>query len=292
MDFLLLLQGIANPVLDFIFENISLIVDQTLLISVVCYLYWCYDKKIAQKLALGFFASGLVVQSMKIVFRIPRPWILDSRIKPTEKMLETATGYSFPSGHTQTATSICYSVLENFKRSKFKYVLIVFPFLMMFSRMYVRVHSPMDVCVSFLVSSLIVFGCLYFLNKDYKKYMVIFCALFSLIAFVSLIYAMIIVSNGTTTYELVEDAVKIYGAVFGFSLGTVMEMKCLNFSIKKRSILEQVLIVIVGLIGTLAMKSGLKILLPEHMLVDVFRYFMTIFWIMFLYPAIFTHYKK
>lgn len=292
MDFLVWLQSIANPVLDFIFENISLIVDQTLLIVIVCYLYWCYDKKIAQKLALGFFASGLAVQSLKIIYRIPRPWILDSRIKPTEKMMETATGYSFPSGHTQTATSICYSVLEYFKKSKLKYILILFPFLMMFSRMYVRVHSPLDVCVSFLVTSAIVFMCQYLLNKDYKRNMLILCAAFSLIALFGLVYAHIIVSNGTSSYELVEDAVKIYGAVFGFSLGSVMEMKFLNFRIKERTLKSKVIIIAVGLVGTLAMKSGLKLILPEMLIVDVFRYFMTIFWIMFLYPAIFSYYKK
>ena len=292
MDFLYWLQCIANPVMDFIFENISLLFDQTLLITIVCYLYWCYNKKVASKLAISFFASGLFVQTMKIFFRIPRPWILDSRIKPTEKMMETATGYSFPSGHTQTATSICYGAIESFKKSKIKYILFVFPFLMMFSRMYVRVHSPLDVIVSYIVSSLVVFTCIYLLNKDYKKNMKILCCVFSLIAVAGLIYAMVIVDNGVSTYELVEDSIKTYGAVFGFSLGTVMEMKYLNFSIKDRTLKEKIIIILIGLIGTLAMKSGLKLVLPEHMLVDMFRYFMTIFWIMFIYPAIFTYYKK
>ena len=292
MDFLYWLQSIANPMLDFIFENISLVVDQTLLIVIVCYLYWCYDKKIAHKLALGFFASGLVVQTMKIFFRIPRPWVLDSRIKPNEKMMETATGYSFPSGHTQTATSICYSVLEYFKKSKIKYILILFPFLMMFSRMYVRVHSPMDVCVSFLITSAVVFMCSNLLDQNYKKNLVLLCAIFSLMALAGLIYAHVIVSNGTSTYELVEDAVKIYGAVFGFSLGTVMEMKNLDFSIKERTVMEKVALVTFGLIGTIFMKSGLKFILPEMMIMDVFRYFMTIFWIMYIYPAIFMYYRK
>ena len=292
MDFLYWLQSIANPFLDFIFENISLLFNQTLLITIVCYLYWCYDKKVASKLAISFFASGLFVQTMKIVFRIPRPWILDSRIQPTEKMMETATGYSFPSGHTQTATSICYGVVENFKKSKLKYVFIVFPFLMMFSRMYVRVLSPLDVTVSFIVSSLVVFTCIYLLNKDYEKYMKMLCYVFSLIAVCGLIYAMVIVNNGVSTYVLVKDAIKTYGAVFGFALGMVMEMKYLNFEVKKRTLKENIIIIFIGLIGTLTMKSGLKFVLPEHMFSDVFRYFMTIFWVMFLYPAIFTHYKK
>ena len=70
MDFLLFLQEHQYPLLVTIFEAISLLMDKTIIIALVAYLYWLYDKKIAHKIAVGYFLSGLAVQSMKITFRI------------------------------------------------------------------------------------------------------------------------------------------------------------------------------------------------------------------------------
>ena len=292
MDFLYLLQQLRNPVLDFIFENISLLVNQTLLIGVVCFLYWCYDKKIAHKIFLSFCASGIAVQTLKIICRIPRPWILDSRIQPKAEMIETATGYSFPSGHTQTATSACYSLLDVIKNKGIKIILIVFPILMMLSRMYVGVHSPLDVTVSFVISSIIVFSCIYFLNKDHDNNLIKMSIILIIVSIFSFIYAYIITSNGTSEYELVADSVKQAGACIGFALGVILEIKTLKYVIKKRNVKETIILIIFGLIGTLIMKSGLKIVLPDGIFSDFIRYFLTIFWIIYLYPLLFTKYKK
>ena len=292
MDFLYWLQQLRNPILDFIFENISLLVNQTLLIGIVCFLYWCYDKKIAHKIFLSFCASGIAVQTLKIVCRIPRPWILDSRIQPKQEMIETATGYSFPSGHTQTATSACYSLLDIIKNKGIKIILMVFPILMMLSRMYVGVHSPLDVTVSFAISSIIVFTCIYFLNKDHDNNLVKMSIILSIISIFTFIYAYIITTNGTSEYELVADSVKQVGACLGFAIGAILETKTLKFEIQKRNIKQIIIVIVIGLIGTLAMKSGLKLVLPEGIFTDFIRYFFTIFWIMYLYPLLFTKYKK
>ena len=80
MDFLLFLQEHQYPILVSIFEAISLIMDKTIIIALVSYLYWFTNKKTAHKIAVSYFLSGLAIQCMKITFRIPRPWVLDERI--------------------------------------------------------------------------------------------------------------------------------------------------------------------------------------------------------------------
>ena len=40
---------------------------------------------------------------MKLSFQIPRPWVLDPNFTIVEQAREAATGYSFPSGHSQSA---------------------------------------------------------------------------------------------------------------------------------------------------------------------------------------------
>ncbi len=291
MDFLYWLQQLRNPVLDFIFENISLLVNQGLLIAIVCYTYWCYDKKIAQKVFLSFCASGIVIQSLKIFCRIPRPWIIDSRIQPKPEMMETATGYSFPSGHTQTATSACYSMLDVFKNKIITIILLIFPILMMLSRMYVGVHSPLDVTVSFVISALIVYGIHKILKKEYESNLYKLCFILCIASIVSFLYAFYV----TTTqgnYELIADCVKNAGAALGFGLGAILESKTINFAIIKRTTKNTILLLVIGLVGALVFKSGLKLVLPNGIIFDFIRYFLTIFWIMYLYPLLFSKKKN
>ena len=202
-------------------------------------------------------------------------------------MIETATGYSFPSGHTQTATSTCYSLLDTFKNSKFKYVLIVFPLLMMLSRMYVGVHTPLDVSVSFIVSAIIVFTSMHYLNRNHDKYLPMICYTMALVSILSFIYTYYIIHTGIVEYELASDGIKMIGATLGFAVGALLETKLLNFDIKKRSLIQTCLLVIIGLLGTVALKSGIKLLLPSGIFTDCLRYFLTIFWILYIYPAIF-----
>lgn len=291
MDFLLFLQEHQYPILAAFFEVVSLLMDKTLIIVVVSYLYWCYDKKIAHKIAVGYFLSGLVVQFMKVSFRIPRPWVLDERIQPSEEMLETATGYSFPSGHTQTATSFCYSLLDVIKKNWIRVILFVFPFLMMLSRMYVLVHSPLDVTVSFGITVVIVVVAMKYLNKNYKENLKNMCLLMLVGSIVGFVYTYYLVNAGIVPTDLGADSIKMMGAVLGFALGCLLEMKYLNFNISSFTLKRNVIVVVLGLIGTIAIKSGLKLIVPELLVFDFIRYFLTIFWVIYIYPFIFTKLK-
>ncbi len=104
MTFLWLLEGIRTPFLDKLMQFITYFGQEIIIIAVICALYWCADKRFAYLLGFTYFTAGLCVQSLKITFRIPRPWILDPGFHAVESAIPGATGYSFPSGHTQGAT--------------------------------------------------------------------------------------------------------------------------------------------------------------------------------------------
>lgn len=292
MEFLLFLQEHQYPFLTAFFEAVSLLMDKVVIIVIVAYLYWCYDKKIAHKIAVGYFLSGLAVQFMKITFRIPRPWVLDKRIHPSEEMLETATGYSFPSGHTQTATSFCYSLLDVIRKYWLRIILFIFPFLMMFSRMYVLVHSPLDVSVSFVMTVIIVILALNYLNKDHYKNLRNICLFVTICGIIGIIYSFYLVNINIVDMELGADAIKMMGAVLGFSIGCLIEMKYVNFEAKQSSIKTNVIIMILGLIGTLAMQSGLSLIVPDTLIFDFIRYFLTVFWVIVIYPYLLMKFRK
>ena len=100
MSFLWTLSGIRTPLLDTIYQLITFLAQELVIIAVICALYWCIDKKLAVQIGFNYLCAGLLVQSLKITFRIPRPWVLDPEFKAVESAIPAATGYSFPSGHT------------------------------------------------------------------------------------------------------------------------------------------------------------------------------------------------
>lgn len=98
------------------------------------------------------FSSGIAVQGLKIHFRIERPWVIDPDFKPVEQVMDTATGYSFPSGHTQSSTSLYSSIAFHFKKAAVYIGAFILIAAVMFSRMYLGCHTPKDVLVSFAVT--------------------------------------------------------------------------------------------------------------------------------------------
>ena len=47
MSFLWTLSGIRTPLLDTIFQLITFLAQELVIIAVICALYWCIDKKLA-----------------------------------------------------------------------------------------------------------------------------------------------------------------------------------------------------------------------------------------------------
>lgn len=95
MDFLNLLSQYRTPAGDVFFQGITLLAQETFVVVVICWLFWCSNKKLAYCLGFTYFTSGLLVQGLKITFRVPRPWLLDPAFEPVASAVPGATGYSF-----------------------------------------------------------------------------------------------------------------------------------------------------------------------------------------------------
>lgn len=157
MEFLKWIEGWRVPFLDAVFGAITHAGGEVLFIVVALTVLWCLDKKRGYYLLFcGSF--GLIgVQILKMSFRIPRPWIKDPNFTIVESAREGATGYSFPSGHTQNAVTLYGGLACSSRRRAVQVAGWVVCVLIAFSRMYLGVHTPLDVGVSFALGVCVVF---------------------------------------------------------------------------------------------------------------------------------------
>jgi len=157
IDYLLFLQrfreNINNALTPFM-EGVSLFAV-TFLIMIPVFIYWVVDKRKGLYTLVSYYMCCGVNAIVKLTACIYRPWIRDARIMPAGDAITTATGYSFPSGHTVTAGPI-YGGLAVSAWSWKKWVSAILIFLALltgFSRNYLGVHTPQDVVVGMLESA-------------------------------------------------------------------------------------------------------------------------------------------
>ncbi|MGM9642160.1 MAG: phosphatase PAP2 family protein [Eubacteriales bacterium] len=157
MSFLYFLEDIRNPVLDFFFSFITVLGEETAFMAVGMIVFWCIDKYRGYFLLCIGFVGTVINQFLKMLFRIPRPWVKDPNFTIVESAREAATGYSFPSGHTQTSVGTFGGIARTTKNKAVTIVSIALCVLVPLSRMYLGVHTPADVGVSIAVALVLIF---------------------------------------------------------------------------------------------------------------------------------------
>ncbi len=110
--------------------------------------YWCVSKEFGTYLLLGWSGNRIVNGTLKVTACAYRPWIRDARIVPYGNSINTATGYSFPSGHSMNAATVFGggAVRGELPRA-LRVTLALIVLLVAFSRCFLGVHTPQDVLV-------------------------------------------------------------------------------------------------------------------------------------------------
>ena len=165
LEILRSIQSIANPFLDFLFQLITICGEQTILIVIISIIYWTKDKKFGEYIGYSVLTSTLLNSTIKDIFKFKRP-IGEEGIRTLRE--KTATGYSFPSGHTQGAASF-YSAMAIYIKNKAMYIISALMIILVgFSRLYLGVHYPKDVIVGGILGIITSYIC----YKLYNKYIV------------------------------------------------------------------------------------------------------------------------
>jgi membrane-associated phospholipid phosphatase len=270
------IQSFSSPFLDRLFQLITFLGEESIYVIILGFIFWCKDKKYGYKLAYLLLFSSLINGFVKDVIKAERP----ISIKELRHLrVETATGYSFPSGHTQNITSFVTALSLKLKNIYMYIGGSILVILVAISRLYLGLHWPKDVAfgIVFGILSIIIANYFYdFIQRSKNKYLLLLVPL--------PIIFIIFIFNGS------EDFYKAAGIFCSFQVGYIIEDKYIKFTTKAES-LKQVIKLLIGIAGALLLKVGLKGVLPIALLSDFIRYFAIGIWITVICPWLFTHIK-
>lgn len=286
MDFLFYLESIRTPFFTKFFHLLTFFGEEVFVLFLLCSLYWCFNKKLAYRLCFSYFISGLCIQMLKVTFRVPRPWLKDPNFHPEESALKTATGYSFPSGHTQSATS-AYTSIATYSKN---WVITIISFILILgvglSRMYLGVHTPQDVLCSFFITIILTIcvGIVYDhveLTKKTKKYILAGLLIFSATA---ILYSLFLIGQGIVPADRGADCYKAGGAGIGFAIGWYIETTYINFDETPSSVKSGTTRLFIGVLVAIVLKIGWKNIFGASIPSDILRYCVLVLWLTVVYP--------
>ena len=299
LDILMYLQSIRNELLTGIFTFFTICTEVPVITALTAMLYWCINKKAGQRILFALAGSLNINVAVKNIVKMPRPIGTKGLIS---LRTQTATGYSFPSGHTQTATTFWTSMITQFKNIWIYIIGILMILGAGISRLYLAVHWPMDVIVGWILG--IILSILFIKLFDYidnsKNYYIL---------------VIIMLIFGVCTYFVGgEDFYKLFGLYSGFALGYMVEDTYISFSTenkqrknifsKSTSKIEgtkgKILRFIIGIISLLIVYLIFKNIENTFMIgkneeiINIFKYLkytIIVFWGVAIAPALFKLFK-
>lgn len=301
MGILKALESLRNPVLDTLMQGITYLGEELVFMAVALILFWCVDKwKGYFILAVGFLGT-ILNQFLKLAFRVERPWVKDPSFTIVESARSGATGYSFPSGHTQNAVGTFGGIARGTKKNWLRVVLIVLSCLIAFSRMYLGVHYPTDVGVAFVTAVVLILVLYPIMQKarTSPRWMYGTLGCMTLVAIAYLCYLNLwkfpeeVRSNANYT-EGLANGWKLFGALVGLIVAYTVDEHKIHFS-EQAPLLGQICKVVLGLVLIVGIKSGLKALFglfSDGAFWDAARYFVIVVFAGVVWPLSFPLWQK
>ena len=241
MTVLRMLESLRVPAMDGLMQAVTELGSEVFFLVVALVLFWCVSKQEGYYLLTVCFFGTVLNQFLKLLCRVSRPWVLDPEFTIVESARADATGYSFPSGHTQNSVGT-FGVLGRCAR-----------------RTWVRI--PADVLTAAGTALALVF-----LVKPavYSRRSWVFPTLLAAMSACALAFVLYVEltpfpgdMDPKNLAEGVKNAYSLLGALLGMILAYLLDERTIHFPVQALW-WAQILKVIVGLGLTMVLRAVLK----------------------------------
>jgi len=282
-DLIIAIQAIHNPLLDAFFNVITSLGSEDFYMFLLPLLYWCIDKRLAQRLAYLFLFSAYTNAALKHLFRHPRPFGYDPRVLKLDRVPAEELGYGLPSGHSQSALTV-WGYLAAGTRRRWAWTsagLLVA--LIAFSRLYLGVHFPTDVLGGLLVGA--IWLALFLWGEPRLVRWLARQPVAVQIGLAVAVPILLFLAHSS------RDATAVAGTFVGLGVGIVIESRALRFS-AGGPIWQRAARLVLGVIGVVILREGLKLLFPGegealYALFRLLRYSLVGLWVALVAPWLF-----
>lgn len=286
ISFLNRIREIVSPFFDRLFEIITFLGGQEVLIILVVIVYFIVSKKIGQRIAFSVFGSLLLNNTLKSIFNRIRPFRHpNAKYSLNENVINHASGQSFPSGHSQNASVTYTSIALAFNLRLIRILSILAICLVGISRIILGVHYPTDVLVGIALG----IGCAFFgaylhqkVEEDINKQMI----LYLIVAVIFLPFIIFFLTKSNLDYSRYKDLFTSYAFFIGYIIAVLLDNKFVKFDCHN-SLKIKIFRAIIALVIIIGIQFGLKVILPkDNVWMDMLRYFLLSFVGLGLYPLI------
>ena len=273
---------------------------------IMALVYWCVSKEFGSYLLMGWSGNRLVNGMLKVTVCAYRPWIRDARVLPYGDSIKTATGYSFPSGHTMNAASVYGggAVRRDLPRG-LRILLGFLVLLVAFSRNYLGVHTPQDVLVGIVAGTLVMFltvKLMQWIRNHSEKDLLVVCIGVGLGALVA-IYAAVkpypvdldaagkVLVDGA---KMANDTFKGVGWCTAFLTGWILERRFVQFS-TDISMMKRITRLAFGLLSYYAVSLILVPVIKDWISGPAGTFvscYLQMLYIAFIFPWLLKHFEK
>lgn len=283
------LRGIATPGLDRIMKAITDLGSTAFYILIVPIIYWCMDKSLGFGLAVALSISNYLNLAIKFIVCRARPYVAFPHLDAPEFLKLTGTGYSFPSGHAQVVSTFWVYLARHLKAKWVTVTGTVAVILVAFTRVYATVHYPTDVLVGVALGSAIAY--LYLdledrvriLGLQGKKRVGLALAVSVIVP------GFMLGISALFNRAFSEEVAQVLGFIAGAGVGYILESEYVKYDVRAPGSV-QIIKVVLGFIGMMGIRYGLKALFPGNAFWDMLRYALIAIWATLGAPFLFKNF--
>jgi membrane-associated phospholipid phosphatase len=294
----------TNPTIRAVFSVITNAGDEMVYIVIIAVILIVYDKKFAKNLLFSLLLTTYLNNFLKDIFQDPRP---PANLDPSSEEGYQASGYGFPSGHSQSAVGVYGYMAYKFKdKSKLFVIPIIFSifiFLIALSRIILGVHDLQDIVGGLLIGTGFLITFIYLEPIATEKINTFSLPLKILIVIVvsTLLFLLGTLLFPTSGQAPIKNPIPyadsgeyavVCGAMFGFTVGYLLENEYVGYEPSEASNKQKILNLIVGLIIIFVLYFLLDLLISGNVVLRFIRYILLSFIISLLVPFVFTKINK